>query len=167
MLKLQYHKQILLFKCLTLAAAVLIIVGLIAPLITLKKYIVVENTFSLLTGAVQLIEDGQWFLFIVVTVFTIVLPFAKLAVLYRVLSVSFSKGTRGQRYLHWIHSLGKWSMLDVFVVAILLVTVKLGFVASVELHYGVYAFAMAILLTMYITSQTVQLLDVRASDPAP
>ena len=94
MLKPQYHKQILLFKCLTLAAIVLIIVGLIATLITLKKYIVVENTFSLLTGAVQLIEDGQWFLFIVVTLFTIVLPFAKLAVHYRVLSVSFSKGTR-------------------------------------------------------------------------
>ncbi|MFV2033373.1 MAG: paraquat-inducible protein A [Gammaproteobacteria bacterium] len=142
-----------------MAAAVLIIVGMIAPLITLKKYIVVENTFSLLSGAVQLIRDGQWFLFIVVTMFSIVLPFAKLVILYRVLSVTDKKGTRAQRYLHWIHRLGKWSMLDVFVVAILLVTVKLGIIASVELHFGIYAFAMAILLTMYITSQTVGLLE--------
>ena len=57
-------------------------------------------------------------------------------------------------------------MLDVFVVAILLVTVKLGFIAGVEWHYGIYAFAMAILLPMYKTSQTVLLLEFRASDPA-
>ena len=55
-------------------------------------------------------------------------------------------------------------MLDVFVVAILLVTVKLGFVASVELHYGIYAFATAILLSMYITGQTVGLLERQATD---
>ncbi len=165
MIKLQYHKRILLFKCLTLAAVVLIIVGLFAPIITLKKFIVVENTFSLFSGSVQLIRDGQWFLFIVVAIFSILLPFAKLAVLYRVLSVSDGKGTRSKRYLGWIHNLGKWSMLDVFVVALLLVTVKLGFIASVELHYGIYAFAMAILLTMYVTSQTVKLLEVQPPGP--
>lgn len=165
MLKLQYHKQILLFKCLTLTAAVLIIVGMLAPLITLKKYVVVENTFSLLSGTIQLFKDGQWFLFIVITLFSVLLPVAKLAVLYRVLSVTSGNETRGERYLRWIHSLGKWSMLDVFVVAILLVTVKLGFIASVELHYGIYAFAMAILLTMFITSQAVGILEARGPGP--
>ncbi len=55
-------------------------------------------------------------------------------------------------------------MLDVFVVAILLVTVKLGYIASVELHFGIYAFATAILLTIFITTQTVKLLEVEASE---
>ena len=37
-------------------------------------------------------------------------------------------------------------MLDVFVVALLLVSVKLGVVATVRLHYGIYLFAAAVLL---------------------
>ncbi len=163
-LKLQYHIGFPLLKILTLVTASMMIVGMIAPLITLKKFIVIENTFSLLSGAVQLIKDGQWFLFIVVTLFSIILPIAKLTVLYRVLSLTDSQGVQIQRYLYWIHRLGKWSMLDVFVVAILLVTVKLGFIASVELHYGIYAFATAILLSMYITGQTVGLLERQATD---
>jgi paraquat-inducible protein A len=39
-------------------------------------------------------------------------------------------------------------MLDVFVVATLVVSVKLGSLAQVEVHYGLYAFAASVLLTM-------------------
>jgi paraquat-inducible protein A len=56
-----------------------------------------------------------------------------------------------------MHLLGKWSMLDVFVVAVLVVTVKLGAMASVEARYGIYAFTAAVFLTMYITSRVVAL----------
>jgi paraquat-inducible protein A len=44
-------------------------------------------------------------------------------------------------------------MLDVFVVAVLVVTVKLGTIAQVQIHYGLYAFCAAILLTLFITSR--------------
>jgi len=37
-----------------------------------------------------------------------------------------------QKLLHWLGILGKWSMLDVLVVAILIVLVKLGPLAKVE-----------------------------------
>ena len=36
-------------------------------------------------------------------------------------------------------------MLDVFVVALLLVSVKLGVLAKVDVHYGLYAFATSVL----------------------
>ena len=56
--------------------------------------------------------------------------------------------------LHWLGLLGKWSMLDVFIVAIMIVLVKLGPLARVEPRSGVYVFAAAIgmsmLTTMYI-----------------
>jgi len=48
-----------------------------------------------------------------------------------------------------MHTFGKWSMLDVFIVAILVVSVKLGAIASVEMRYGLYAFATAVVLKMY------------------
>jgi len=56
-----------------------------------------------------------------------------------------------------MHQYGKWSMLDVFVVAVLLATVKLGAVANVQLHYGLYLFAAAVILTMIVTARVVKL----------
>jgi len=43
-------------------------------------------------------------------------------------------------------------MLDVFVVALLLVIVKLGVLATVEVHYGIYMYAAAGLLIMLCTT---------------
>jgi len=50
-------------------------------------------------------------------------------------------------------------MLDVMVVAVLIVTVKLGALASIEIHPGLYIFGLAVLLIMYITQQVVSLLE--------
>jgi paraquat-inducible protein A len=58
-----------------------------------------------------------------------------------------------------MHLYGKWSMLDVFVVAVLVVTVKLGAIANVEMHYGLYFFSAAVILTMIITARIVKLTD--------
>jgi len=58
-----------------------------------------------------------------------------------------------------MHLYGKWSMLDVFVVAVLVVSVKLGAIASVEMRYGLYAFAAAVILTMYVTARVVSLVN--------
>ena len=61
------------------------------------------------------------------------------------------------RHLHWMHLYGKWSMLDVFVVAVLLASVKLGALAQVQIHSGLYAFAASVLLTMLITARVTYL----------
>ena len=42
-------------------------------------------------------------------------------------------------------------MLDVFVVAILVVTVKLGAIASITVHFGIYLFTLAVLASMLLT----------------
>ena len=54
--------------------------------------------------------------------------------------------------MNWLSHYGKWSMLDVFVVALLLVIVKLGVLATVEVHYGIYMYAAAGLLIMLCTT---------------
>ncbi len=136
----------------------LLIVGLFAPIITFKKFVLVQNTFSVVGGVGELFKEGKFFLFFVITTFSIVLPLLKLGVLVRIL---FSQATSQKlsAYLHWMHLYGKWSMLDVFVVAVLVVVVKLGVIASVEMRYGLYAFAAAVLLTMIITARVVKLYD--------
>ena len=129
--------------------------GLLSPIITLEKFVVIENTFSVLSGVIQLLKEGQWFLFLVISAFSIVLPVLKLGVLYLLVGSRVPDKRRLHRYLHWMHLYGKWSMLDVFVVAILVVAVKLGAIANVEMRYGLYAFAASVLITMYVTARVV------------
>lgn len=135
----------------------LLCVGLVSPIITLKKFLLIENTFSVLSGVTQLLNEGQIFLFIIITGFSIVLPLLKVVVLNILLSAKQDKAHKLDKYLHWMHLYGKWSMLDVFVVAVMVVAVKLGAVASVEMRYGLYLFAAAVILTMYVTARVVSL----------
>lgn len=147
-------KQLRLLLALTL---LLLAGGLIAPIITLNKFVVIENTFSVLGGSIELLKEGQLFLFVVISGFSIVLPLLKIAALNKLLTARQDDSKNLQRYLHWMHLYGKWSMLDVFVVAVLVVAVKLGAIASVEMRYGLYMFATAVLLTMYVTARVVHL----------
>ena len=130
-------------------------VGLVSPIITLKKFVLIENTFSVLGGAIELLKEGRYFLFLVITGFSVVLPLLKIGVLFRLLAIEADKTHHLDKYLHWMHLYGKWSMLDVFIVAVLVVSVKLGVIASVEVRYGLYAFAVAVILTMYVTAKVV------------
>jgi paraquat-inducible protein A len=139
-------------------------VGLVAPVITLKKFVLIENTFSVLSGAVVLLKEGRLFLFVLIAGFSIVLPLLKIGVLMKLLGAQDNKTAHLDKYLHWMHLFGKWSMLDVFVVAVLVVSVKLGAIASVEIRYGLYAFAVAVLLTMYVTARVVSLTTASGSD---
>lgn len=135
----------------------LLLVGLVAPIITLSKFVLIKNTFSVLSGAAELLKEGQIFLFLVITGFSVLLPILKLRVLYRLVSKSEVAKEKIRKQLHWMHLYGKWSMLDVFVVAVLVVAVKLGAIADVEMRFGLYAFAASVLLTMLITARIVEL----------
>ena len=137
----------------------LLLPGLIAPLLTIKKFLFVENTFSIVSGVLQLLREGQYFLFAVISVFSIALPFLKIFLLFRLLNLQQLSSPRLNTYLHWMHQYSKWSMLDVFVVALLVVAVKLGALASVEMRYGLYFFSAAVLLTMLVTARVVKLTE--------
>jgi paraquat-inducible protein A len=146
-------------RLLLILTTLLLVVGLTAPIVTLRKFVLVENSFSVLSGVAQLAREGQWFLFFIISGFSVLLPLLKIGVLYRLVSRRRSCDASMHRYLHWMHVYGKWSMLDVFIVAVLVVAVKLGAIASVEMRFGLYAFAGSVLLTMAITAWVVKLSD--------
>ncbi len=66
-----------------------------------------------------------------------------------------------KKVLELIHRFGRWSMLDVFVVAILVVLVKLGAIGDVEKHIGLYAYAGAAILIMVLTNRIIKLVEQR------
>lgn len=137
---------------LLLLSTIMLLVGIFAPMMTLSKFVWIENRFSLFAGTLQLFVDGQYFLFLILLSFSILLPVAKLILLFRFWYADSSTCDQLQHFMNWITHYGKWSMLDVFVVALLLVIVKLGALATVQVHYGIYMYAGAGLLIMLTTT---------------
>lgn len=142
----------LVIMALLTVSTILLLVGIFAPMMTLTKFVWVENSFSLFAGTLQLFVDGQYFLFIILLSFSILLPVAKLLLLFRFWYADSGSYEQLQHFMNWITHYGKWSMLDVFVVALLLVIVKLGALATVQVHYGIYMYASAGLLIMLCTA---------------
>jgi len=141
-----------------LISTVLLLIGLSLPLLETKQQFLWkkwESSYSVWAGVVALWHQRDYLLASVLFFFSIVFPLAKLISLAVIWFVKLGDEQR-TTLLHWLGLLGKWSMLDVFVVAILIVLVKLGPLARVEPRTGVYFFAAAIvasmLTTMYVTS---------------
>ena len=129
----------------------MLVVGAILPMFTFSQFYIFNDTFSLASGILYLLAEGEPLLFIIVFSFSILMPTYKMYLLYRLLRGRDGDDTWRRRQLHILHLLGKWSMLDVFVVAILVVTVKLGAIANITVHFGIYLFTLAVLASMLLT----------------
>jgi paraquat-inducible protein A len=137
---------------LLLSSLTLFLIGVFAPVLSFKKFFIFSSKVSIITGLFQLLSEGYPILFILIFVFSILLPLFKLLLLFGLLNGLIRNPERHRKLLHWIAQYGKWSMLDVFVAALLIVTVRLGAMADVEVHFGLYAFATSVILTMLATA---------------
>lgn len=143
---------ILILRILLSLSSILLLIGFFAPMLSMHKFYFFESSFSVMGGVISLVEEGQLFIGLVVLLFSVVVPVAKIAFLFKVLINTAEQVTlRQQHYLALMHEYGRWAMLDVLVVAVLIVTVKLGAVASIEVHWGLYVFGLAVVLIMFIT----------------
>lgn len=130
-------------------ATVSLVIGLYLPLLRIEKMLFWENRYSVVTGVFGLAEDRQYVLATVVFFWSVVFPIGKLALLYW---LWFGRSDAKQRavVLKRLDKLGKWSMLDVYIVAVLIVAVKLGPLAEVTVEPGLYVFGAAVLLSMLV-----------------
>ncbi|MGH1541063.1 MAG: paraquat-inducible protein A [Arenicella sp.] len=107
---------------------------------------------TIISGVILFLEHGSYFVAFVIFTASIIIPIAKMIViLYLCLSVS--KTTKQNHYeltrLYRITEfIGKWSMIDVFVVAVLAALVQVGEVMSIQPGIAASAFACVVLLTM-------------------
>ncbi len=143
------YPQYFYIPILIVAASALFLTGIFMPVLTLKS-LISKNTFSILSGIENLWIEKHYALVFTIFFFSIVFPAAKL------LSLTwlwFARVTNHQRKkaLFWLKVLGKWSMLDVFVVAVIIVAVKFGLMTKAEPRPGVYVFGSSILMSMLLT----------------
>ncbi len=124
----------------------LFIIGFFAPLITVKRFLFFTNRISLFSGLVHLFQERHYGLFGIIVTFSVLLPLVKIGVLYSVCTKTARASPKVRTTLHWLALVGKWAMLDVFIVALLVVVSRVRGLADVEVHYGLYVFAASVML---------------------
>jgi len=129
-----------------IGASVCLALGITLPVIKLTKYVFWETQHSLLSTVQHLIEDQQWFLGLTVLIFSIVFPVFKLLYLLSVSTLPAAEITRQRNRLRAIEWLGKWSMHDVLVLALMIFFIKSQGIYDATSVNGIYFFTAGIIL---------------------
>jgi len=107
---------------------------------------------TIMGGVVEFIETGFWPLALIVFTASVAVPMLKLVGLMVMLICIRQRSARGlrlrTRMYRLIEVLGRWSMIDVFVVAVLIALVRFGILASITAEVGAACFGAVVILTM-------------------
>jgi len=136
---------------LLIAAVVLYIPANVLPIMTYSTLGAVE-TDTILSGVIALVGAKLYWVAAVVFTASIGVPIFKLMILaYLVIAVRWKikLGVKHRAFLFRLTEvLGRWSMVDVFVVTLFVALVQFGFVYTVEPEGAIIAFAAVVVITM-------------------
>jgi paraquat-inducible protein A len=135
-----------------IAAAALYGPANFVPIMSVVRLGKMQNP-TILGGAKELLDGGQWPLALLVFVASICIPVLKIVSMVTLL-VSTQRGARGRllartRLYRFVDVIGRWSMIDVFMVSILTAVVQMGTIAKVTPLAGAPCFAAVVVLTMF------------------
>ncbi len=133
---------------LMLLAGVLLGLGWVLPVMTVEKLWFLSERVSILRGAAELWHHGDHFLFAVIVIFSVIFPLLKLGLALHLWYWADAGGPTLGRKLAWIEQLGRWSMLDVFVIALIVVAIQASLISDVAMHAGIYVFTLAVVLSI-------------------
>ncbi len=108
----------------------------------------IKSQSSLLSGTLEMFHHGNYFIGTVVFLFSIVLPLTKIVLLLELSLLEIMHRKHKAFTLRMMEHLGKWSMMDVMLLAFLVMLVKLG--DLVEFHFGpaIFAFVLCVVMSM-------------------
>lgn len=110
---------------------------------------------TIMSGIISLYGQGLWYLALVVFLASIFVPVVKMMGLtFLLLSVQLQTvcyPVRRTKIYHFIEKIGRWSMLDVFMVSLMIAVVSLGDAAKVYAGVGLRFFGLVVIFTMLAT----------------
>ncbi|NJR41912.1 MAG: paraquat-inducible membrane protein A [Akkermansiaceae bacterium] len=135
------------------AAALLYIPANLLPIMTIYEIGGYVTPKTIIDGMVTFWKDGAYPISIVIFVASILIPFLKIVALTWLCLAATGKVHPSPAMLgkiYWFTELlGRWSMIDIFVVGILVVVIQLGNYMSIIPNLGAIAFAGVVILTMF------------------
>ncbi|BBO67630.1 paraquat-inducible protein [Desulfosarcina alkanivorans] len=137
---------------LVIGAAIFYIPANLLP-VTITTYMGSTQADTIMSGVIYFMRTGSWGIALIIFVASIVVPLAKLIALSGLL-LSIKRHSRWRpgdrtRLYRITELVGRWSMLDVFVVTVLVALVRLGYLTTIEAGTGAAYFAAVVVLTMF------------------
>lgn len=144
-------------------ATALLPLGLILPALETTQFAFWRHEHSILSFGWALLRAEEYLLAVVVLGFSVVFPTVKLVWMWR---LQYRRGAHpGPGRLRILESLGKWSMGDVLVIALVVFSFKGSVVLGAQPLPGVWVFAAATVLAMLASGRIVQQFAERGTTP--
>jgi len=136
-------------QALVLTGIILYVPANILPVMTMTVVGTVEP-LTVLGGVQELYASGLWPMAAVVFLASIVVPFLKLASLGWILLMHGKPAWQRERSIlrRIVHSIGSWSMVDIFLLSILAAVGQLGALAGVKAESGGFFFAAVLVCSL-------------------
>lgn len=133
----------------TITALILFIPANFFPFMTINMY-GRQNSSTVWGGVVSLIESGSWPIALIVFLASLVIPILKLLILFYLTATAKNKTNQlfKTKLYRVIETIGRWSMLDIFLLAVLVAIMKLGPWTYVQPEIGSLFFALVVVFTM-------------------
>ena len=107
-----------------------------------------KSQSSILSGIIELFRHGSYFVAIVVLLFSIIFPLTKIVLLLELSLLELFKKNQKAFTLRLMEMLGKWSMMDVMLLAFLVMLIKLGDMVSFQFGPAIVAFVLCVAMSM-------------------
>jgi len=136
---------------LLIAAMILYVPANLMP-ITLTTALGSTEGDTIMQGVIYFLFSGDWPVALVIFTASILVPLLKMAALtYLLVSVQRHSSHRPldrTKIYRMVEFVGRWSMIDVFVVTIMVALVQLGAVATIQAGSGAIFFCAVVIITM-------------------
>jgi paraquat-inducible protein A len=148
---------------LLLVALPLMIAGLSMPAISITRLFVFTDTYSIVGAVFAFWTGGNYVLFLFVFFFSLLFPAAKILIALWAWAVEDGDqaGENLKQICRLFAAVSKWSMLDVFIVALTVLAVEGSLLGAADVHLGIVLFAASIVLSTI----AIQRLAARAKMP--
>ena len=136
---------------LLIAAVILYIPANALPIMTVTTFGAPESN-TIIGGVILLFHEGMWGIALVVFVASVLVPVLKMLVMAYLIWSAHRSPKRGHKartkMFHITEFVGRWSMVDVFVVTLLVAMVQFGVLMNIDAGAATLAFASVVVLTM-------------------
>src|SRR5665213_1372508 len=139
---------------LLLGAAILYVPANVLPVMYTDTFFDAEKD-TIMSGVLVLLHSGSWPIALLVFIASIVVPLLKIIALSVVVYSAWRRSPRRRRQRTELYRLvefiGRWSMLDIYAISLLVTLVQIQSLASIVVGWGALAFGAVVVLTRLAT----------------
>jgi paraquat-inducible protein A len=127
----------------------MLVAGLVAPAISITTMVVFSDTYSIAGAVFAFLDGGRYALFAIVFFFSLAFLSAKILIaLWAWVLAGYDHGGM-RRMMVLLAAVSKWSMLDVFIIALTVLVVEGSLFAAADIHFGIVLFTVSVLISTY------------------